>query len=150
MSDIREMLTRHECDKLVPYRCPAGRKTIGRGWNMDANPLPADIQAYLDAHGHITQEMSDRLLELSIATANRYCLRIFPAFLGLTPNRRNALLDWMFNVGIGAAVAFKKFIAAVNRGDWLTAGQELRDSAYWRQLHGDPKGTDDGSKKSFR
>jgi hypothetical protein len=35
-------------------------------------------------------------------------------------------------------------IADINAGQWARAAEDLRDSAYWRQLGGDPKGTDDG------
>lgn len=134
MSDIYEMLKRHEGERLKPYLCPAGKNTIGVGWNMDANPLPDDIDDYLERNGEITQEMSDRLLRMSVANATRYCLRIFPAFLSFADNRRNALIDFLFNVGIGTAATFKNTIAAINRGDWSAAADGLKKSAWYKQV----------------
>lgn len=134
MSDIYEMLDRHEGDRLKPYLCPAGKRTIGRGWNIDANPLPDDIEDYLDRKGEITQEMSDRLLKMSVANATRYCFRLFPDFLNFTDNRRNALIDFLFNVGIGTASKFVNTIAAINRGDWSAAADGLMKSAWFKQV----------------
>ena len=134
MSNIKALITRHEGDKLKPYKCPAGKNTIGRGWNFDANPLPTDIARYLQKHGEITQEMSDRLLDISISMAQRYCFKLFPGFLTFTPDRQNALTDWMFNVGIGTALQFKNTIKAVNEKRWDDAAEGLKHSLWYKQV----------------
>jgi len=126
---LKDIITEFEGDSLKPYTCPAGKKTIARGFNMDANPLPDDIHAYLDAHGEITQEMSDDLLTRSIIKAIDDLHRIFgDQFNIYTEDRKNALISVMFNVGLAGFKKFKKMIQAVKDGNWELAAYELYTS----------------------
>jgi lysozyme len=133
---VRDFITRHEGRKDKPYKCPAGFKTIGAGWNMDANPLPGDIRDYLRAHGRILDEHIDRLLTMSINTAASDCKRLFPLFENFSDNRKMALIDFVFQLGQGGAGKFVRMIAAVNSGRWEDAAREMRDSNYYRQVPG--------------
>lgn len=141
---VKEMLTRHEGRKYKPYRCPAGHLTIGVGHNIDAKGLPASIRAYLTANGRITDVMIDSLLTSDIAEAHADCIRLYPQFSTFSANRQAALIDFMFNVGPGRAATFKNMTRAINTFDWQQAAEELRNSLYWKELGGDPTGTDDG------
>jgi len=134
--ELKELLKKFEGEKLKPYKCIAGFNTIGVGFNFDANPLPEDIQNYLIAHGEITQEMSDRLLDDSIEWAKDDLDIVFAMekINGATENRKNALISAMFNVGIGKFKGFKKMIAAIIAGDWNKAADELLDSARTKQV----------------
>lgn len=140
---LREMLKRHEGLRLKPYPCSRGRMTIGYGWNL-GNPLPESVAAYLHVNGEITEDIAERLLNISIDTAVRQCWAIFPQFGGFTERRQMALVDMVFNLGASGVMEFRKMRAAIDRGDWSEAAEQVRDSAYWRQLGGDPGGTDDG------
>lgn len=133
---LREMLRRHEGLSLKPYRCPAGFWTIGYGWNMRAAKLPDDIASRLNVTGSITHDMAERLLNISIDTAERQCRAIFQDFAGFSEARQAALVDWMFNVGAGTALKFKKALAAIKAGDWNRAADELFQSE-WREQVGD-------------
>lgn len=130
---LKEMIDRHEGNRLKKYRCPAGHWTIGRGWNLDARPLPDDIASYLRLNGEITQTMSDRLLNISIDTATRQAWSIFPQFGGYSERRQMALVDFIFNVGAGTALKFKKALAAIYDGDWNKAADEFKDSKWFKQ-----------------
>lgn len=151
---VRGMITRHEGNRLRRYLCPAGHWTIGRGWNIDAWPLPRDIAAYEHVNGEITQEMSDILLDITVDTVMRQAQDIFNDFNAISETRRNALIDLIVNMGTGRLVhSFPSFVNAVNRRDWQRAADELKYvngvtkkiiSKYWQQLHGDPDGQDDG------
>ncbi len=132
--NLKEMITRHEADRLKRYRCPAGHWTIGRGWNMDAHPLPPDIASYERIHGDITQEMSDRLLDISIETATKQCQSLYMGFDGYPEARRFALIDFVFNVGVGTALKFRKMRAAISMQDWNRAADEMVDSDWFKQV----------------
>lgn len=134
MSDIREMLIRHEGYKKQVYFCPANHRTIGVGWNIDANPLPRDIAAFLHLHGFITDEMVDRLLDLSIEAATNNCRDIYKDFDQFSENRRNALIDFMFNIGAGTALKFKVTNKAIKDKRWWDAANGIRNSAYYKQV----------------
>ena len=141
---LREMLKRHEGLRLKPYRDTQGYLTIGYGWNLDANPLPADYAACLRVTGAITEAMADHLLTISIDMAERDCRGIYPGFDRFSEARRAALINFLFNLGSTRALKFKKMRKAIEAEDWEEAANQVNDSDYWRQLGGDPAGTDDG------
>lgn len=134
METLKQMLTRHEGRKLKPYRCSASKWTVGVGYNFDDNPLPQDIKDYLTVHGMITDEMSDRLLDLSIGWAVADCNKMFPLFNEFSPARQNALIDFLFNLGSIRAKRFVHAIAAINTGRWDDAAAAMRDSTWFRQV----------------
>lgn len=144
MENLREMLIRHEGWKNKAYVCSAGHKTIGVGWNLDANTLPSDIASYFRLYNEITDEMVNRLLDFSIEAATKQCEALYTGFDTFSEQRQKALIDFVFNVGVGTATKFRKMRAAVNLQNWGRAADELMDSRYYRQLGGDPAGTDDG------
>jgi len=143
MENIEQFITRHEGKRKKPYKCPAGFKTIGVGWNIDANPLPKKIADYLKEHGEITDHMIDDLLRISIGVAVSDCIKLFPDFEKFSDNRRMALIDFVFNLGGHRTSRFVNTIAAINTGRWEDAAAGIRKSLYWKQLGGDPPGTDD-------
>ncbi|MFA5378642.1 MAG: glycoside hydrolase family protein [Dehalococcoidia bacterium] len=130
---LREMLKRHEGLRLKPYPCSADVLTIGYGWNL-SNILPEDIASYLRVTGEITRTMAERLLNISIETATRQCWSIFPRFGGFTEKRQMALIDFVFNVGAGGTLKFKKALAAIETGDWEKAADEFQDSKWFKQV----------------
>lgn len=111
---------------------------------MDAHDLPPDIAFYLQANGRITDEMADRLLDIAIAEAEADARKLFPGFDSFSDLRKAALIDFLYNLGLPRAKGFRRMVEAANAGDWDRAADQVRDSAYWRQLGGDPIGTDDG------
>ena len=130
---LKEMLKRHEGLRLHKYICPAGKPTIGYGWNLE-NPLPDGIVSYYRMRDEITEEMADELLDISIDNATRQCWALYPGFVQFSENRRNALIDFVFNVGAGTALKFKKMRACIDREDWECAADEMIDSLWYRQV----------------
>lgn len=130
---LRQLITNHEGRKSKPYKCPAGHKTIGVGWNIEANPLPDDIAAHLEKNGSITGDMIDRLLDISIRHAVADCKVLFPTWGAIHQTRQMALTDFVFQLGFSRARRFVKSIAAINTGRWDDAADEMLDSAWARQ-----------------
>jgi len=141
---IESFIERHEGRRKKPYKCPAGANTIGVGWNMDANPLPKTIADYLKKHGEITDDMINILLNISVSNAIKDCLDLFPTWDNISLNRKMALIDFVFNIGKHRTGHFVNTVAAINTGRWEDAADGIRKSLYWKQLGGDPPGTDDG------
>ena len=139
-----DLIKSHEGLLLRRYKCQSGHNTIGYGWNLDAWELPHEVASYFRIHGRITEGMADYLLDIQIGTAMHDCRDLYPGFDGFSDNRRAALTDFLYNIGSCRALGFKKMRAAILAGDWNEAADQVRDSAYWRQLGGDPIGTDDG------
>jgi lysozyme len=133
-SGLPEMIKRHEGLRLKPYRCPAGKLTIGVGWNIDANPLPPDIRDHLKKHGAITGEMAERLLTISIGRAAHACRVLYPDFSMFLPKRQDALIDLMFNMGPGTLKRFVTTNQAINQGRWEDAANGLQASKWFTQV----------------
>jgi len=132
--DLRNLLIRHEGLRLKSYQCPAGKRTIGVGHNMDANPLPDMIQHQLDTFGSITEDMAYALLDDDLQTAIKDCQFLYRDFEKFSAARRNALVDFLFNVGRRTARTFERTNRAINRGDWEAAAQGFEKSLWFRQV----------------
>ena len=130
---LYEFIEKHEGRRKKPYRCPAGKLTIGVGHNIDANPLPPDIQHYLAQTGYITEDMIDRLLNTDIRHAVADCQVIFPAFNTFSDNRRMALIDFVFQLGFTGARRFTRSVNAINAEKWDDAARYMGESLWARQ-----------------
>ena len=117
---LRQMLERHEGLRLKPYRCSAGKMTIGYGRNLD------DVG--------ISEEEASYLLNNDIKRAEGDLISIFPYFGGFSKSRQDALLDMMFNLGKTRFLGFKKMIAAIKSDDWKEAKIQAMDSKWAAQV----------------
>jgi len=101
---------------------------------MEAHSLPEDIAACLRVKGEITQDMAERLLNISVDTAARQARGIYPGFDSFSEPRRYALIDFVFNLGVGGALKFKKMRAAIEAGDWDRAADMMVQSKWYSQV----------------
>ena len=120
MTKLRAMLRLHEDERLKPYRCTAGKLTIGVGRNLD------DVG--------ITREESDFLLSNDIKRVEAELDATFPWAKSLDEVRRAVMLDMLFNLGLGRYRGFRKHLAALQRGDFQAAATEMIDSLWYRQV----------------
>lgn len=131
---LKKMLFRHEGNRPDLYVCPTGHKSIGVGHNCEAHPLPPDIQEYLDANGFILQSHICTLFRQDVVMAQDSCRHLYPCFDEFSENRRNALTDFLFNVGEGTAKGFRRTNRAINDGRWEDAATYILQSKYARQV----------------
>lgn len=118
------MLRRDEGVRSTPYRCTAGRLTIGVGHNLDDVPLgPRSIDAILE------EDIETHAATLSTLFGDEF-------LGGLEENRYLALLNLVFNLGVAGLAKFVNTIAAIKCKDWATAGANLRKSKWYHQVGG--------------
>lgn len=134
IDEIKDDLRKDEGLSLKVYQCPAGKRTIGYGWNIDANPLPKFIEFYLAQHGEITLEMAEYLLDLSLSIAIESAKKCIPTktWKALSLNQRAVVVEMIFNMGVGTFLTFKRFRQALNEGKLGDAVAELIDSDWYR------------------
>lgn len=130
----REFTEKEEGKRYKVYKCSAGKNTIGIGWNIDANPLPQDIAKYLKENGKLLDEHVDRLWAISIGRAISDCKKLFPNYDLFSPNRKIALTDFVFQVGLTTAREFKNTIKAINEGKWQEACNRMMKSKWFNQV----------------
>ena len=132
--NLRKLIRKHEGCSLILYKCPAGRTTIGYGWNVESNPLPPDINDYLKAHGSITKAMAEGLLDLAIQCSIEDCRHLYPKFDTFSENRRNALTDMAYNMGLYTLSAFRRSNKYVNEEKWQEAADNFAQSKWAKQV----------------
>lgn len=119
-SDLIEQIIRHEGLELKPYRCTSNKLTIGIGRNLD------DVG--------ITEDEAKYLLMNDLARIAKQVAKMMPWSADLSPPRYNALLNFVFNVGIGTAMKFENAMAALKVSDFDTAAAELLNSRWSTQV----------------
>ena len=119
MKSIEEQLVLHEGLKLNPYRCPAGKLTIGVGRNLEDKGISMAEALFL---------LRNDVEEV------RTQLERYPWYTQLDPVRQKVLIDMAFNLGIGGLMQFRKMLAALEAGDYGKTADEMLDSKWARQV----------------
>lgn len=133
---LKEELRKDEGLILHVYKCPAGKRTIGYGHNLEARELPDFIEFYLAEHGEITLEMAEWLLDQDLSAAIAGARKVLKksTWEWLTQKRREVLVQMVFNMGVGAFAKFKNTIKSIECHDIESAVQGLKSSLWHRQL----------------
>jgi lysozyme len=116
---FRKHLKWAEGVRQFPYRCSAGKLTIGVGRNLDDNGLSLDEVDYL--------------LDNDIAAVIKDCERL-DYWDNLDPVRRLVVADMVFNLGHSRFLRFKKLNAALAIKDYTLAAHEMKDSRWYDQV----------------
>ena len=121
MDRIKEQLVRHEGLRLKPYRCTAGKLTIGIGRNLDDCGI-SQSEAYV-------------MLINDIMNCEKQLQQKIPdIYNGLDEVRKSVLLNMCFNLGISGLLGFKNTLAFVKAGDWERAANNMLVSRWAKQV----------------
>lgn len=115
------MLLMDEGLRLKPYRCTAGRLTVGYGHNLD------DLG--------ISQAVADLMLQEDLQVAEKACRRIFPELYDQWgENRRLGWINLAFNLGYVRLMQFRNTLRAARIEDWAEVEKGLRASLWFQQV----------------
>lgn len=117
---LAEQLEDHEDLRLKPYRCTAGKLTIGIGRNLEDKG--------------VTRKEAEYLLMSDIESVEGQLDSKLPWWRSKPENVRLVLTDMCFNLGIDSFMQFEKFLDAVKRDDMETAKVEMMDSRWAEQV----------------
>ncbi len=135
MDKLIQELTVDEGRKAFPYKDTKGIWTIGVGHNLEANGLPPHILLALLQRVGLSDAEMDELLGHDIETIAVPALNVvFPEWGSETLERQEVLLNMAFNMGATVFATFKKFWAALRRGDHPDAAVEMMDSTWSGQV----------------
>ena len=114
------MLIRHEGKKLKPYKCPAGKITIGVGRNLQDVGISEDEALFLMRNDikRIREDLSGRLT----------------CWGALSEERKDVLINMAFNMGIVGLMRFKKMLAHIAAEHYAEAAEEMLKSVWARQV----------------
>ena len=105
--------------RLKPYRCTAGKLSIGYGRNLD--------------DCGITKEEAEYLLKNDLERAEKDAEK-FPVYKELNQARKDVLIEMVFNIGYSRLSGFKKMFAALEKGDYSEASNQMLDSSWHKQV----------------
>ena len=108
----------HEGLSLTPYQCTAGANTIGYGRNLDKG---------------ITKEEAEILLLNDLKMSEHEAKR-FNFYHGLTGNRKDVVVEMIFNMGLSRFMLFRKTINAIEKKDFAAASDEMLRSRWSTQV----------------
>lgn len=122
---LTEMLILDEGSRNYPYKCTAGKLTIGVGRNLDDSGLSQDEIEYL-----LNNDMKRIRIELLQDPD------ISPIYSSLDEVRQMAIKNMAFNLGLGRLKGFKKMWKALAHKNYDEAAKQAIDSRWYRQVKG--------------
>jgi lysozyme len=121
LATLQEQLLRHEGLKLKPYRCPAGKLTIGVGRNLD--------------DCGISRDEALTLLENDIHRCETEIQAHIPTLFSLlSPNRKTVLVNMAFNLGTAGMLGFRNMLAHALEGNFEKAANDMLASKWAKQV----------------
>jgi lysozyme len=115
-----ELIKHHEGFSHKPYKDTMGKLTIGYGRNLDDKG--------------ISREEAGILLNYDLVECATDLRALFENFDELSETRQAVLMDMRYNLGPKGFRSFEKMIAAVRRGDFDRAADEMMDSKWAGQV----------------
>lgn len=120
MSKIIEQLKTHEGLRLKPYKCTAGKLTIGYGRNLEDRGITSK-----EAEALLMNDVAEIVEQLSAA---------FEFWPNLNEARKAVLINLAFNIGTGGLMKFKKTLNYISLGMYSEASIEMMDSKWAKQV----------------
>jgi lysozyme len=118
MTTLEQMLIVDEGLELKPYRCTGDKLTIGIGRNLDDVGISRDEALYLLAN-------DIKRVERGLMSNG--------TFNALDENRKIAIMNMAFQLGVNACLAFRNMWASLARKDWQGAHREALNSRWAKQ-----------------
>jgi len=143
MKELKLMLKRHEGYRSKVYIDTVGKKTIGYGHNLCANPTYEVDGKVVVIGNKITKSEAEDIFEYDLkgCLADVHLLHV--RFDDLCYPRQCVLLDMMFNLGLHKLSEFKRFIFYLRALDFENSAKEMLDSRWATQVKGRAKELDE-------
>lgn len=119
LQHVRESIKMNEGLRLKPYKCTAGKLTIGYGRNLEDNG--------------INEYEADILLKNDIWLINRALIRKIENFEKHPQNVREVLIEMAYQMGINGLMSFKKMLGYMKSYDYPLAYAEMLNSKWATQ-----------------
>jgi lysozyme len=115
-----EMLKKHEGLRLKPYRCTAGKLTIGYGRNLE------DVG--------ISEKEALQMLKHDVNSYRELLTARYQWFESLSTDRKAVCINMAFNLGMRGFHGFRRMRRCLKQGDYPQAVIEMLDSKWAKQV----------------
>lgn len=116
---LRDMLITDEGFRAKPYKCTAGKLTIGYGTNIEDG---------------ITEHEALCLLNIRMEKCIEDMNKVFKDYFLFPESIQLAFANMRYNLGSGGFRGFKKMIAAAKEMKWNQVSIEMMDSDWYNQV----------------
>ena len=121
LNKLTVSIQRHEGLRLFPYTDTTGNTTIGYGRNLSGKGI---------SNGEATALLQDDINDaITLAESQVW----WPMVVSCEPRAR-ALIEMLFNLGLGGFNTFKSAISALESGDFETAAADFLNSEWANQV----------------
>ena len=124
LAKIEVQLIAHEGERLVLYRCTAGKSSIGIGHNLTDNGITQEMSRFI-----FGIDLQECIVDLS----QRVFLGQFEDF---PEDIQHVLINMRFQLGHTGFRNFKKMITAYKKLDLEEAVKQMKDSNWFHQVPG--------------
>lgn len=120
INELAAQLAIDEDLRLKPYRCTAGKLTIGVGRNLDDVGISKDEALFLLANdiNHACDQLDAKL----------------PWWRSMSERRMQALANLCFNLGISTLLTFKNSLALLQSAQYERAADAFMQSKWAKQV----------------
>lgn len=132
--DIKRMIAVDEGYSQKVYICPAGKKTVAYGHNLDADPALHILHRKLNKGDVITQEQAEALYDYDIAKVTANLTSKIEGFNTLPERYKVVLTNMTYNLGLGGVLQFKQMLKAMRAGDDAGVVRSIKGSRYYKQV----------------
>ena len=119
--NVTERIKQHEGWRSKPYRCPAGKLTIGYGFNIEQGISLGFGEIWLE---YLIEQCRDELTTVFTDAE----------LMAMGEERVDALTDMVYNLGIGRFKRFKRMIRSLKNQRWQQAAKEALKSKWATQV----------------
>ncbi len=120
--ELVERIKKHEGFRANPYRCTAGKLTIGYGRNLEDKGISRNEAAAL-----LMADINEAAEQLE-----KHIPNVLERIQGKA--RKEVLVEMVFNMGIGGVMKFRKMLGALVKQDYDKAAAEMLDSRWASQV----------------
>ena len=130
INKLREQLIIDEGQVNEIYNDHLGYPTFGIGHLV----LEGDAEHGASVGTPVSEERVKACFEKDVETVIGDCKILHDAWDGYPEEAKQVIANMMFNMGRTRLSQFKNFKAALDKGDWTSAGTEGRDSRWYKQV----------------
>jgi len=122
LSELKQLLVKHEGVRAKPYHDSVGKLTIGVGRNLD------DVGLFKDE--------IDLMLTNDIFRCIDDLNSHLPWWNELDSVRQMVLVNMCFNLGVHGLLGFKNTLESIKTGNYERASQQMLESKWAKQVQG--------------
>lgn len=119
MDDTEKYIAAEEGYRQFPYRCTAGKLTIGYGFNLDDTGL--------------SEPESAAILHMRLGVLRTILVKYLPWFPALNEARQAALLSMAYQMGVSGLLSFSTSLGLMAAGHWDEASRQMLASKWATQ-----------------